>query len=283
MARKKTLFSRFFGFMLAVVPFIFDTLFAIALFLGKSFVLVVSLFFKRTKTELGKKQAARKKPKGTARYVPFEILKTNEGNFGQFEIHLMDSKSSIGIILGARGSGKSALGMRLLENVTAKTGRLACAMGFSEENLPRWIRTVKDISDAPNGSFVLIDEGGILFSSRGSMSNPNKLLSAFLLVARHKDLSVLFISQNSANLEVNAIRQADYLLLRRSSLLQKDFERKKIKEVYADAEAGFSEFSSFGNRLTYVYSNEFRGYIINQLPSFWNDKTSKSFSNFRQV
>ncbi|MBI5046463.1 hypothetical protein HZC07_01905 [Candidatus Micrarchaeota archaeon] len=170
--------------------------------------------------------------------------------------------------------------MRILENIAAKSNKnkKVCAMGFLEESIPDWIKTVEKIEDVPNGSFVLIDEGGILFSSRGSMTNANKILSEFLLIARHKDLSILFISQNSANLEVNAIRQADYLLLRRSSLLQKDFERKKIKEVYTQAEA-FDQFAAPSNRLTYVYSDEFCGYVKNELPTFWSEKTSKAFRN----
>ena len=111
------------------------------------------------------------------------------------------------------------------------------------------------------------------------MSNANKILSEFLLIARHKDLSILFISQNSANLEINAIRQADYLMLRSSSLLQKDFERKKIKEVYIEAEKNFPDFSVLQNRLTYIYSDLFKGYIQNELPTFWSEKTSTSFKN----
>ncbi len=116
-----------------------------------------------------------------------------------------------------------------------------------------------------------------MFSSRSSMSTANKLLSTLLLIARHKDLSVLFISQNSSNLEINAIRQADFLILKPSSLLQKDFERKTIKDIYEEAEAHFQEFKNHQG-LAYIYSDKYKGFITNPLPTFWSQKTSKAFS-----
>lgn len=154
-------------------------------------------------------------------------------------------------------------------------------MGFGESVLPAWIFCTEDLGSLPNGAFVLVDEGGIVFSSRQSMSGANKLLSSLILIARHKDISVLFISQNSANLEINAIRQADYLLLRKPSLLQMDFERKKIGEIYGRIAAGFEQLPEKGKHSTYVYSDEFEGFVSNPLPSFWSQGTSKSFASFR--
>ena len=101
--------------------------------------------------------------------------------------------------------------------------------------------------------------------------------SKILLIARHKDLSVMFISQNSSNLEINAIRQADYLLLKPSSLLQKDFERKKIKQIYEEAQENFEDLKGTEG-LTYVYADKFRGFVTNKLPSFWSEKVSKGYS-----
>jgi len=220
-------------------------------------------------------------PRTEATYAPLVLQKKSAGELGHFEEKILSSKSYIGLVLGARGSGKSALGMRLLENVFSKTGRRVCAMGFDESTLPSWIKCVDSVEEVPNGSAVLVDEGGITFSSRSSQSSANRILSSLLLVARHKDLSVLFISQNSANLEVNAIRQADFLLLRKPSLLQKEFERKKIAEIYDEIGSGFSGLPQQGEYSTYVYSDEFSGFVINELPSFWSQKASKSYASFR--
>ncbi len=219
-----------------------------------------------------------KKPQLQPIYSKFNTLQTIHGDFEKFEEKILRSKSSVGIILGSRGSGKSALGMRLLENAKTK-GRKVQALGFSSSSLPQWIECIDSIEKVKNNAFLLVDEGGITFSSRSSMNDANKLLSQLLLISRHKDLSVIFISQNSANIDVNAIRQADYLLFKKSSLLQLDFERKKIKEIYLSADAGFKKFSS-NSGLTFVYSDEFQGFTSNELPSFWSESASKSFSRF---
>ena len=207
-------------------------------------------------------------------YEKFSTIESLDGAYDDFESFIAKNSSTIGIILGARGTGKSAIGLKLLENLRVKSKKNFYAMGFKD--LPNWITVVDNINDIKTDSFVLIDEGGILFSSRKSFSDANKLLSELLLVARHNDLSIIFISQNSSNLEINAIRQADYLIMKPSSLLQKDFERKKIKEIYDEASTGFKKYKNVEG-LTYFYSDKFKGFVTNPLPTFWSQKVSKSF------
>ncbi|VVB68562.1 Uncharacterised protein [Candidatus Norongarragalina meridionalis] len=221
--------------------------------------------------------AAKKTEKRKANYSPLTDVKSFDGSPDAFENWLYDSKSTVGLILGARGSGKSGLGLKLLENWKSK-GRRVFAMGFENAGLPAWVETAKTPEDVPNGAVLLADEGGISFSSRESMSDANRLLSKLLFIARHKDISILFISQNSANIEINTIRQADYLLLKRPSLLQKDFERGKIKDIYDGAAEDFKKLGS-DKGLVYVYSDKFRGFASNELPSFWSERASKAFGS----
>jgi hypothetical protein len=233
---------------------------------------------KTSKEKHQKKVKQSKRPVSEAKYDSLKLIKEKKGTSLIFENKLYNNKSTIGLILGARGTGKSAIGMRLLENYKVKTDKTIYALGFKEESLPEWIKTVNNIEEINNNSVILIDEGGIEFSSRKAMSNANNLLSEILLIARHKDLSVIFITQNSANLEINAIRQADYLILKPSSLLQKDFERKKIKTIYENADSDFEELKDTLG-LTYIFSDEFLGFVTNSLPNFWNDNVSKGYAN----
>ncbi len=211
-----------------------------------------------------------------AKYGSIKVIESIEGNYQLWEKELLKLESKIGIILGARGSGKTAVGVKLLENIYARQKTKCYAMGFNESEMPSWIEVIEDISQIKNNSNILIDEGGILFSSRKSMSKPNQLLSELILISRHKNLNILFISQNSSNLDVNILRQADFLILKPTSLLQKDFERKKIKDVYEKVEKKFNKYKK-EQGLAYVYSKEFQGFISNPLPSFWSAKISKSF------
>jgi hypothetical protein len=225
-----------------------------------------------------KKKISKNKPKVEAKYHELKEIKKKLGKISDFKRKLYTNKSTIGIILGARGTGKSAIGMCLLENFKVKTNKRSYALGFKEESLPQWIKVISDVEQIKNNSVILIDEGGIEFSSRKAMSKGNKILSEILLIARHKDLSVIFIAQNSANLEINAIRQADYLVLKPSSLLQKDFERKKIKDIYEEISEEFKDYKS-NKGATYIYCEDYLGFVSNSLPSFWGEKVSKGYAN----
>ena len=209
-------------------------------------------------------------------YNDFNVLEVISGDYNNWLEKVYGSDSQIGIILGARGSGKTAFGMKFLENFHAKHKRKCFAIGFNENELPYWIKGITDISELENNSFVLIDEGGILFNSRSFMSNANKMLSQLIMIARHKNISILFISQNSSNLEVNVLRQADFLILKPSSLLQKEFERKIIQKIYEETGDSFKKFEKdYG--ATHIYAGNFRGFVSNPLPSFWRENLSKSF------
>jgi len=59
-------------------------------------------------------------------------------------------------------------------------------------------------------------------------------------------------------------------------LLQRDFERKKIKEIYEEAMEKFRKHKNVIG-LTYIYSEQFKGFVSNPLPKFWSQKVSKSF------
>ncbi len=222
------------------------------------------------------KKIEAKRPKTNAKYESLTEIKPLKGKLSKFESNLLAKDSLIGIILGARGSGKSAIGMKLLENFKTNTSKNIYAMGFKKEDLPNWISVIEGIESIQNNSVVLVDEGGITFSSRNSMSDANKVLSELLFIARHKNLTILFITQNSSNLEVNVIRQADFLMMKPSSLLQKDFERKKIKDIYENVTNHFEEFKE-NPGITYIHSDKFQGFASNTLPSFWNTNVSKAF------
>ncbi len=245
-------------------------------YMAKSLVFKIKSVVGKTKEICKEKKIEKQREKMTSEYSSFTIVKKDKGDLNEWENSFYKSDSKIGIILGARGSGKTAFGIKMLENADEKTRKKCYAIGFDEKEMPDWIDVVENVSDITNDSVVLIDEGGVLFSSRKAMTNANKMLTDLMLISRHKSISILFISQNSSNLDVNIIRQADFLILKPSSLLQKDFERKVVGKIY-DSTA--NDFKKYANKkgLTYIYSDQFRGFVTNPLPSFWKTSISKAF------
>ncbi|MBU4069664.1 MAG: hypothetical protein KJ646_01665 [Nanoarchaeota archaeon] len=263
--KKKSKFWRYLGkslFFLIKIPY----------YLVKGIIKIIKKTSNKSRENKIKNKREAIKPK----YVPFKILETIDGCYKTWFDKTLESDSQIGIIIGARGSGKTAFGIKLLENIYSKYKEKCFAIGFKSNEFPSWIEVVSDISKLENDSWVLIDEGGILFNSRSSMSNANKMLSQLILIARHKNINILFISQNSSNLEINILRQADFLALKKSSLLQKEFERKIIQKIYSDTQNNFKKYGE-DKGLAYIYSGNFRGFVSNPLPSFWKEEISKSF------
>lgn len=255
-------------------------------YLGKALLFIIKIpyyitkgiIFIANKISKNSEENSTKKKRESIKAVfsPFKIIETIYGDYKKWVDKNIESDSQIGIIIGARGSGKTAFGIKFIENIYAQNKEKCFAMGFKPEELPSWIKVVSDISEIENDSWVLIDEGGILFSSRSSMSSANKLLSQLILIARHKNINIVFISQNSSNLEINILRQADFLALRKSSLLQKDFERKIIQKMYTETQNKFEKYKG-DKGITYIHSEQFRGFVSNPLPSFWKEEISKSF------
>ncbi len=262
--------------IISVFFFFVRALFYLFSYIGRFFIWLFRLLYNplRKKVVKASQGPGMIKIKKKATPKP-RVIESLRGDFNSFWRSLRESDSLIGIVVGARGSGKSAFALSLAENL--KGAKKKCfAMGFSRKSLPAWITVVEHVDELENDSFVVIDEGGILFSARDSMSSANRMLSDLLFVARHKSLTIVFISQNSSSLEVNTLRQADFIVLKRSSLLQKNFERKIIADIYTEHEEGFKEHADIKG-IALVYSDKFLGFIENDLPSFWSDAVSKSF------
>lgn len=255
--------------------------------LAVKFWSLLKLLFRKTSVEANKTKNQAKKLGGVygeltsgAKKSDIRVVESIKGSYQKFWKDLRDSDSRIGIVVGTRGSGKSAIALTFLENLRSK-GRKFFALGFPSKELPNWIKVVETIEELENDSYVVVDEGGILFSSRNAMSASNKMLSELLFIARHKNLTIIFISQNSSNLEINTLRQADFIVLKKSSLLQKNFERKIVSDIYEEYQQKFVDYSNIRG-IALIYSSSFVGFIDNDLPSFWSTKISKSYSEVKK-
>ncbi|MFT4297889.1 MAG: ATP-binding protein [Candidatus Woesearchaeota archaeon] len=222
-----------------------------------------------------------KKNKDYEFYVPFEVTKTDKGDYDDFRKRIL-AGSNIMLITGKRGSGKTALGMKFIEMFKKSTKKKIFTIGFESAKLPFGIKKAESIEAIRNNSVVLIDESAITFSSRESMKTPNKQLGKLMSIARHKNLSLILIAQNSGMVDLNVLRLADTIILKEPSLLQMQFERKAIKELYEKAGKHFKDLDGKKENKSYFYvmDDEFEGLLKYELPEFWNESISKSFKNY---
>lgn len=218
----------------------------------------------------------KQQPQTPSSYAEFDVSTTVKGTVDSF-VHRLHNESLIVAVAGRRGSGKSVLGFRLLENINAKTKRPCFALGVKQSVLPSWITSIEDLSEVSNNGIVLVDEGAISFSSRKSMSKENKALSEILAIARHKDLTLFFITQNTGMLDKNVLNLCDVILLKEGSLLQEKMERSVMRDLYKTANDALKEIPAKDRKsYCYVFDAEFEGIVGVSLPSFWSTRVSKN-------
>ncbi len=231
-------------------------------------------FFQKYKEKKEEKARITKLDRFKSAISNFEVQDNSRGEFDNFIKGFRDH-SLIMLIIGRRGAGKTALGMKLIETA-AILNRKIYVIGFGNSKVPNWVKKAEGISDIPNNSLVLIDEAGISFSSRSSMKQSNKDLAELLAIARHKNLSLVFITQNSAMLDLNVLRLCDILLFKEPSLLQTRCERKGLQDIFNKVSSAFNEIEDKKEHF-YVISDDFEGLVKSGLPEFWNESISKSF------
>ena len=174
-------------------------------------------FVKKIKEEKVKKETLKREDSFSRVKTSFEVKDSINGDFNYFLENFRD-KSLVMLIIGRRGGGKTALGMKFVE-VGKILNKRSYVIGFENSKVPKWVKKANDLEEVPNNSLVLVDEAGISFSARDSMKKGNKEMANLLAIARHKNLSLIFITQNSAMLDLNVLRLADVLLFKEPSLL----------------------------------------------------------------
>lgn len=187
---------------------------------------------------------------------------------------------SVILILGKRGSGKSSLGYRLLEQLRTTTKPYVIGLpDTAASKLPDWIGIATSLDEVPPGSTVLVDEAYILFHARNSQTSANKELSQALNLSRQNDQTLIFVTQESRQVDKNLVSVANVVVFKEPSALQVEFERPEVRKI---AEKAVEEFRTVGGdkrAWSYVFAPEtdHAGLVKNQLATFWSTGLSKAF------
>lgn len=162
------------------------------------------------------------------------------------------------LLLGERGSGKTALGHLLLE-AFEDDERDAYIMGFPHEKrdlLPEWVDILPDdISQErwPEDSIVLIHEAHQVIHARRSMDAENLELDQLVTVSRHKNSNIIYDTQQSQRLDRNAVAAVDAILCRWPALMQEQFERREVKPIIEDAREALEKYVTVHETDDYTY------------------------------
>ena len=116
------------------------------------------------------------------------------------------------LIIGRRGSGKSALGHRVLELMRNHGEPYVVGLpAKAHKLLPDWVGTMDRLDDVPPKAVVLIDESYIRYHSRATMASEGRDIGSLINLSRQKEQTLLFIVQEARQLDINIVSQMDVL------------------------------------------------------------------------
>ena len=185
------------------------------------------------------------------------------------------------LVSGKRGSGKSALGYRLLELFRSRAAPYVVGLPKeARKPLPDWVGCEDRLEDVPAKAVVLLDESYIQYHARNSMSDEGRDIRTIVNLSRQNEQSLIFIVQEARQLDVNAISQADVISVKGLSEISREFERPQLRRFTDNARVAFVGVKGNRQRWTWVYSEAAGevGLVENELAGFWRPALSRAFA-----
>ena len=191
------------------------------------------------------------------------------------------------VITGHRGEGKSALAWWLAETIKTKTKKKIAALGIPDaarKALPKRITHVDTVEEVSNlkPHIVVVDEASIVANARPAMKSNNQMWLQLIAVCRHKGHLLIFINQHNRQLDVQILMDADYVLMKRPTLLHIKFCRPEFREELQQAYDLFNEMRlPMTKKRVYAvdYHSGTKKMLRAEMPKWWNDKVSKAYAS----
>ena len=102
-------------------------------------------------------------------------------------------------------------------------------------------------------AMVLVDEACLLLHSRDSMSRSGRAIGPLINLSRQRKLSLIFISQEARQIDINILSQLDWVALKRPSVLSMEFERRELRKFTDQARLEFGAVRGDRRLRTWVY------------------------------
>ncbi len=166
---------------------------------------------------------------------------------------LFEREGVLTAIFGARGSGKTALAIRLGEIAKEQFGRKVQV--FHPYQYPEF-ETVRNIREVENSAFVILDETQLRFHARRSMRRENVEMSNWITILRHKGVNLVFTTQSTFLIDKVLISQANLMILKKPPLYSLPLEKSVFAEMIRWAYREFARLPEARQREMFIVHSE---------------------------
>lgn len=197
-------------------------------------------------------------------------------------------ETGVVIIMGCRGSGKSAMAHEIMAQVHARRnmgGALLLPSIVKKPRLPVWIKVVSSIKELPAKSVCVIDEAAQVAHARRSQSAQAIEIDNLVSISRQRRQLIVLVSHHARKLDLNLIHDADKILWKRPTEAHALFERDELRVFTRKALEFFGAIkgTKARQRATYVMDLHHLQFcwFNNDLPAWWTEDVSCGFQRYK--
>ena len=188
------------------------------------------------------------------------------------------------VVLGHRGSGKTALICRLQE--LFRDTAIPYGLGLpatARRLLPDYYGLADDPWTIGPNAAIYIAEAHRIFHARTTQSAQGRAVSDLVNFSRHRRHTLFVDVQNPAHLDRNILSEADIIMVKQPGPLTPGFERPEFRPILDGARVAFASLApSEAKKAVWVYApgQGLTGMLMkNQLPTFWSERLSRMFAD----
>jgi len=196
------------------------------------------------------------------------------------------------IITGHRGEGKSALGWWLAQEMHKRTKKQVATFGLTQAARKLFPKrgfgrgginhvSTMDKVNRMKPSIIIVDEAARVASSRDSMSDVNKDWIKLIAICRHKDHLLIFIHQQSRQVDIQIMMDADLVMMKRPTQLHIREARASFAPEIQEAHDLFNRMRGDTKKKVFVVDYHYgaKAMLPAYMPTWWNSKVSKAYSS----
>ena len=130
-------------------------------------------------------------------------------------------------------------------------------------------------------SIIIVDEAAFIAGSRDAMSSTNKQWLKLIAICRHKDHLLIFIHQQSRQLDVQIMMDADLVMMKRPTQLHIREARTSFAPEIQEAYDLFNRMRGDTRKKVFVVDYHYgaKALLPAYMPTWWNSKVSKAYSS----